>query len=256
VTPADYYVKRNRTGAYPLSSLIQVDGYLYGTTSLLGGGDPAIADTEPQYTGIYGFGTVFRLNPNVLPYVIEPRLTFTNNTTPESRPSYIHSHGLGASPAGRLILAHDDTLVGTAAGGGGLLLDRTDPETDIFGQGTLFKFDPSAPASDDPVAPLFVFGEGGDTYNFGVSPQNGVIELPEAGGGYAHYGIAGGGPYGAGTVFKIGNATNAQPLGTPIPFDDGGGAFDWRWLSALLLLSAASALMRRRALTTKARRRD
>jgi hypothetical protein len=93
---------------------------------------------------------------------------------------------------------------------------------------------------------MFVFGGGGDTYNFGVSPQNGVIELPDAGGGYAYYGIAQGGPYGIGTVFKIGNATNSQPLGTPVPFDDGGGTFDWRWLAGLLLLSAATILFRRR----------
>ena len=126
-------------GGSPLSGLIEVDGVLYGTT----------------VNGGAGFGTVFSL-------------------TLEGEHTVIPFDGsIGASPAGRLFRASDNSIYGTAQGGGS------------NGHGAIFKLTPSGVletvASFDAAvnghAPNQGLVEGSDGNFYGTTPGDASSEF-------------------------------------------------------------------------------
>ncbi len=91
-------------GAYPMGSLIEVNGLLYGMTAGGGAG------------GVYGYGVIFSYNPATSTYT--DLLDFDNGSDP-----------MGASPSGSLIEVNG-VLYGMTVGGG------------AYGAGVIFSYNP------------------------------------------------------------------------------------------------------------------
>jgi len=230
--------KLNVSGGYPSTSLVQIGGNIYGTTSALGAypfGSPS--PTGPPYSATAGNGTLFRIDPAVRPYAVQVVFDFTGGENDSLPANSIERRGSAAS--GNLITVDGTTIVGTTQAGG-ILVDSTDTAVkDIPGAGTVYTYNTTLPAADA-FRTIVVFGR--DAYVQGYSPAYGVIAVPE-GSGYAYYGIAnGGGTWGQGTVFKLGIQASHTAQGVPVPYDDGGGSIG-KWLIAALLVLIALQLV-------------
>jgi uncharacterized repeat protein (TIGR03803 family) len=157
-------------GAYPYSSLVEVSGTLYGTTS--GGGQGC--------SGFGGCGTVFAVNPST--GALRVVYSFKGGATD------------GANPLAGL-LAVSGTLYGTTKYGGSGTCEQGPG-----GCGTVFKIDPSTGAE----SVLHSFDPYGSTD--GSSPWGGLIDVHGTLYGTT---IAGGTSY-YGTVFSVNPSTGAE----------------------------------------------
>ncbi len=153
--------RTNEDGFAPSAALVRAqDGHYYGTTEA--GGD-------------FGFGTIFRLQPDG-----------------SSLETVYHFDGLsGGLPQSELLAGTDGLLYGTAS------------QMGAFSNGTIYKFDPLA----GDFTLLHTFSLVGE---FGASPQAGLIEGSDG----KLYGTArSGGSTGAGTVFRLNkNGTGMEAI--------------------------------------------
>lgn len=250
--------KLNATGAYPLTSLVQIGNYVYGTTSSLGaypGDARGTLPTKQPYSATGGHGTLFRIEMAAASYAIDVMFHFTggeNNRLSAGTP--VLPDRPGSSASGDLIVINGDTIVGTTQGGG-ILTDSTDPDVaDTSAAGTVFTYDVNddTTTSDDIYDTPVKFGA--DGYTFGYAPSYGVIAVDDGNGGHDFYGITNaGGVWGQGTVFKYGGPVPCPARGTPEPYDDGGGSIG-KWLIAALLLMATVQLIALRHRRLRAKR--
>lgn len=158
-----YSFKAGRDGMYPVGSLIDVGGALYGTT-YNGGGSPGHGYAQCQALGhIFGCGTVFKLNPD----------------TGAESVVYAFQGSDGADPVAGLTNV-DGVLYGTTSFGG----EQRD--------GTVFRLDPRTGA----LGVLHTFVHGG--YDGG--PQANLISV---GGTLYGTTEGGGAGFGDGMVFAI-----------------------------------------------------
>lgn len=234
-SPDDLFaaIRPNATGGYPSSSLLLVNGMLYGATTALG------ANGSGNVYGITMDGTVFSVLHSFNP----------GNTT---------AVGDGATPSGDLIFSNDSMLVGTTSGLFTVTLQTT-TEPAVIGAGAIFKVSLDGTTFSN----LYVFlGDGLSAATNGVMPMAGVVQAADG----SYYGTTSqGGPYttsyfsGNGTVFKFGeDAHIVTPAGTPEPIDDGGDGtidivFGLTLLALLLFVAPWRSLHKRRAMRTAAR---
>jgi uncharacterized repeat protein (TIGR03803 family) len=152
-------------GANPSAGLVRdAQGNLYGTTT--NGGDPAC-----EYYGIYGCGTVFKVDPAGKKTVL-----------------YSFTGGDGANPVAGLVRDAQGNLYGTTFGGG-------DFACGLGGCGTVFKLDTTGKETV-----LYSFGA---LFGAGYGPEGGLVRDAQ---GNLYGTTAWGGDFygiGYGTVFKL-----------------------------------------------------
>ena len=181
------------TGRIATGQLIKgQDGYLYGTTFMGGGTGSGIWTCQG-----FGCGTVFRLDVGTTPPTLTPLHTFTG----------LDAGTDGAFPISGLFQASDGFLYGTTSEGGTL------------GIGTVFRLDPTAPTTTDPVTG-WVTGAIDILHTFdganGATPWAALIQGTDS----AIYGATtAGGDHTGGTIFRFKVPTLTWPA--PAPIDDG-----------------------------------
>jgi uncharacterized repeat protein (TIGR03803 family) len=165
------YIFGGTNGASPQAGLIMdTAGNLYGTTAEGNNSSPSC-----NYLGVYGCGTVFKLDPSGNQTVLY---------------SFTGMNGDGADPVAGLIMDGAGNLYGTTAAGNNS--SSSCQYLRVFGCGTVFKLDPSG---NETVLYSFT-GTNGD----GAGPVAGLI-TDRAGNLYGT--TAAGGSHNAGTVFRL-----------------------------------------------------
>ena len=181
------------TGRIATGQLIKgQDGYLYGTTFMGGGTGNGIWTCQG-----FGCGTVFRLDVGTTPPTLTPLHTFTGLDVGTD----------GAFPISGLLQASDGFLYGTTSEGGTL------------GIGTVFRLDPTAPTTTDPLTG-WVTGAIDVLHTFdganGATPWAALTQGTDS----AIYGATtAGGDHTGGTIFRFKVPTLTWPA--PAPIDDG-----------------------------------
>jgi uncharacterized repeat protein (TIGR03803 family) len=175
----------SRNEGCPSAALLNVGGFLYGTTH----GGPIISSS-------YGYGTVFRINPN---------------TGAEAILHTFFGGSDGAQPSAALINVAG-TLYGTTKWGGTLGSNFG------FGFGTVFKIDPATGAE---VVLHSFDGSDGAYPAAALLNVGGMLYGTTLTGGTTAHGAAPG--YGTGTVFKINPATGTETVVYVFDGADGAG---------------------------------
>lgn len=179
-------------GRFATGKLIQgQDGYLYGTTVSGGGTGSGIFTCQG-----FGCGTVYRLDIHTTPPTLTTLHTFTGTD--------------GGSPISGLLQASDGFLYGTTSEGGDL------------GIGTLFRLDPRALTTTDPVTG-WVTGAVERLHTFdGANGATPWAALTQGSDGAIYGATTAGGDLSGGTIFKfkVPTLTWAAPAaideGTPL----------------------------------------
>ena len=174
----------NSDGSQLVAGLVLSGNALYGTT---------------EYGGIFGNGTVFRVNTDGTGFT-----NLYNFTALSGNENYYGANSDGAVPQGRLLLL-GNTLYGTAAYGG------------AFGYGSVFAINTDGSGFTN----LYSFSDGND----GAAPVGGLIAS-----GNILYGTtsSGGNNENArGTVFALGLSSSAAPI--PLLIQSGNHAVILSW---------------------------
>jgi uncharacterized repeat protein (TIGR03803 family) len=157
--------------------------------------------------GAVGYGTLYNIDMNGSGFTVLKNFDLTS----------------GGNPLGELMVANDGTIVGTTSAG-------ATQSGGAAGAGTIY----SMSLDGSTLNTLYVFGADG------AAPITGVVQTSDG----AYFGTTSqGSPYGLGTVYKFGDATNRPPLGTPQPINNG-GSISWLLAAALALIALMRTMKR------------